>query len=105
MTPVGLDPDRACGERDPVPVFSLFREPGEPVPLPGPLARAGLLPVPVAVDRRLDAVGERFLADLRPPRLAGLPVTALGVLGLVPPLRRAARDGFSVSLAGLPGSG
>jgi hypothetical protein len=77
---------RRRGKRDPVRVFSLFREPRETHLPPGPLARAGLLPVPVAVDRRLDAVGERFLADLRPPRPARLPVTALGVLDLVPSL-------------------
>jgi len=99
---VRLDPDRAGGEGDPVPVPSLLGEPREPGPPAPAFPSAGGLPVPVAIHRGLDAVGERLLADLRPPRLTGLPVGALGVLGLVPPLAHGGQGRFLRFLAGLP---
>jgi hypothetical protein len=86
---VGFDADRTGGEGDPVAVAALLREPGEPG---GPaLACSGArrLTVPVGVHCALDAVGERLLADLRPPHLAGFGVGAFGVLDLVPSLPQA----------------
>src|SRR5215831_15492837 len=68
---VGLGTDRAGGEGDPVAVAALPFEPGEAHARALTVPGAGLLPVPVGVHRTGDAVGERLLADLRPPDFTG----------------------------------
>jgi hypothetical protein len=57
---VGLDADGTGGEGDPVPVLALFRETRETDAAARACPGTGGLPVPVAVDRGLDAVGERL---------------------------------------------
>ena len=84
MSPVGFDTDGAGGESYSILVATLLREAGEAYPFPGTLPRPGLLPVPVAVHRSANAISERLLADLGPPRVAGASVDAFGLFGLVP---------------------
>jgi hypothetical protein len=100
MAAVGRDPNRAGGEGDSVPVAAFLREPREPHPAAMPGSGARGVPVPVAVDRGPDAVGECLLADLGPPHLAGVRVHALSVLDLVPPFPQPGQRRLPGLLAG-----